>query len=119
MAQNQVLFAFLFLLLAFSLKLRSTQARELKLTTQKQNPFPNKLHNINKLLEKEPRKTMAEESKNLQGETSSQAVNTGMSSTSPLPPPLSLLTPSLPPPSTSHMNGFKPTTPGQSPGIGN
>ncbi|KAL3722164.1 hypothetical protein ACJRO7_034517 [Eucalyptus globulus] len=52
LAQNKVIFAFGFLLLAFSLKLQSTQ------------PIPNKLLNVHKLLKKETRKTIAEQTTN-------------------------------------------------------
>ncbi|KAL3722160.1 hypothetical protein ACJRO7_034513 [Eucalyptus globulus] len=41
MSQNKVLVAFLVLLLAFSLKLQSTLVRQLNLTMQKLNLFPN------------------------------------------------------------------------------
>ncbi|KAI3437372.1 uncharacterized protein J3R85_005352 [Psidium guajava] len=107
MAQNKVLFAFVFLLLAFSPKLQSTQARQLKLTTRKQNPFPNKLQNVHKLLENEPRKAIAEQSKNLHGEILNKATNTDISATQ-LPPP----------PSDRSLDDFRPTDPGHSPGVG-
>ncbi|KAL3722161.1 hypothetical protein ACJRO7_034514 [Eucalyptus globulus] len=67
-------------------KIQSTQARQLKLTMQKQNPSADNLQNVNKLLEKEPRTTMAEQSKNLRGETLKEATNTIASSTPLLPP---------------------------------
>ncbi|KAL3722162.1 hypothetical protein ACJRO7_034515 [Eucalyptus globulus] len=106
MAQDKVLIAVVFFLLAFSLKLQSTQARQLRLTMQKQNSFSNKLQNVNELVEKEPRKTIAEQSKYLHGETWNEATNTVASSTPPPPSPLHSL------------DDFRPTAPGHSPGVG-
>ncbi|KAK3412168.1 precursor of CEP5 [Eucalyptus grandis] len=119
MAPNKVLYAFAFLLLALSLELQSTQARQLKLTMQKQKSFPNKLPNVHKLLEKEPRKTIAEQSKNLHSEILNKATNTAVSTT-PAPPPSSTIvaaTTALPSPGRS-LDDFRPTEPGHSPGVG-
>ncbi|KAI6700075.1 hypothetical protein NL676_014399 [Syzygium grande] len=120
MAQTNVLFAIVFLLLALSLKLESTQARQLKVTVKKQNPSPNKLQNVNKLLEKESRKTIAGQSKNLHGETSDKATNINLSSTPPLPsPPSATVRATTPPPSPGrNLDDFRPTAPGHSPGVG-
>ncbi|KAK3412169.1 hypothetical protein EUGRSUZ_I00950 [Eucalyptus grandis] len=119
MAQNRVLVAFLFLLVAFCLKLRSTQARQLKLTSQEQNPFPNELRHVNKLLGKEPRKTIAEQSKNWRGETLNEATNTDASSSPPPSPPTAMVGATTPPPSPGRsLDDFRPTAPGHSPGVG-
>ncbi|XP_048128967.1 precursor of CEP5-like [Rhodamnia argentea] len=121
MAQNKVLFAFVFLLFIFSLKLQSTQARLLKLTMHKQNPLLNKLQNANKLLEKDPSETLAKQSKNLHGETSNKATDTNLSSTLPSPPspPSAMVGPTTPPPSPGRsLDDFRPTAPGHSPGVG-
>ncbi|XP_030538846.1 precursor of CEP5-like [Rhodamnia argentea] len=119
MAQNKVLFAFVFLLLAFSPKLQSTQARQLKLTTQKQHPFSNKLQNVHELLEKEPRKTITEQSKNLHGEILNKATNTDISATQLPPPPSAMVVGTTLPPTPDHsLDDFRPTDPGHSPGVG-
>lgn len=84
---------------------------------QKQSPFPNKLQNLKKFLEKEPRKTIAEQSKNLHGETSNEATNTNASST--LPPPSAMAAPTTQQPSpVRSLDDFRPTAPGHSPGVG-
>ncbi|KAL3722154.1 hypothetical protein ACJRO7_034507 [Eucalyptus globulus] len=116
MVQNKVLLPF-FLLLAVCLKLESTEAGKLRLL-QKQNPFPNKLQHVNEVLERKPRKTIAEQSKKLHPETSNEAPSTDASSTPPRPPSPMVRATTTPPSPGRSSDAFKPSDPGSSPGFG-
>ena len=118
MAQNnKLIFSCLLLVLIFGQEIESIQGRNLKLG--KKNEFP-KLQAYNKILEKETRKiNNAKQNNSLHGEEfPTVRVTANANLISPPAAPSVAVGESLPPPPPRHVDDFRPTAPGHSPGVG-
>ncbi|CAK9167138.1 unnamed protein product [Ilex paraguariensis] len=113
----------LFLVLILFQIIQFSEGRHLRLETR--NEFPN-LQTQTKISEKETRKT-AEHSTNLHGDTTNKAAYVHgadvpvapMTAERPPPmPPSQAVDVSRPPPPPGHVDDFRPTVPGHSPGVG-
>ncbi|KAL5752912.1 hypothetical protein ACOSP7_023098 [Xanthoceras sorbifolium] len=120
MAQNKKLFfSCLLLVLIFGQEIQSIQGRHLKI--ENKNGVP-KLRTSNKILEKEKRKmNNAKQNNNLHSDgfpTVRVALAANANLMSPPAAPSVAVGESLPPPPPRHVDDFRPTAPGHSPGVG-
>lgn len=114
MAQNNLTFVCLLLVLIFCQEIQSIEARNLKHEREEKTP---KLEIYNNGLEKEAKKINPVKNANLHGDEYATAKEANASNASSPTEPSVVVGLSTPPP-PRHVDDFRPTAPGHSPGVG-